>query len=131
MMLFSFCPVFIFGQVKTDFETGFTGGWEQFPENRWGISDENPISGFYSLRHSFDNSGSGCDNISLNYGELLVDSSIYWSFKLFYDYKPSGSNNWAVYLLSEENAELFHRLSGQGQVTAEIRLPGQERPAAQ
>ena len=108
MMLFSFCPVFIFGQVKTDFETGFTGGWEQFPENRWGISDENPISGFYSLRHSFDNSGSGCDHISLNYGELLVDSSIYWSFKLFYDYKPSGSNNWAVYLLSEENAELFH-----------------------
>lgn len=103
-MLFSLCPAIILGQVEIDFENGLSTGWEQFPSGRWDVSSEDPLSGNYSLRHIYDNSESGCDAISYHFGELLTDSLIRWKFLLHYDYKPSGSNHWTVFLMSEQGA---------------------------
>ena len=52
MLLFSFLPLFLYGQINIDFESGLTGEWEQFPQGRWEISGTEAISGTKSLHHA-------------------------------------------------------------------------------
>ncbi len=103
--VFSFWPLFAFGQVYYDFESGLHGDWEQFPLNRWESSPEQSLSGSYSLHHSFDNTTSGTDRISVETGYFDVNSKISWEFKLRHGYTSSSSNKWCAYLASETGAQ--------------------------
>lgn len=103
-LLFSLCPVFLWGQVKFNFENGLPENSRQFPANRWEVTDENPLTGQHSLKHMFDNSQSDMDVISFLIPEPNVDSTIICSFIVDYDYNPSGSNNWCFYFLSDGDA---------------------------
>jgi hypothetical protein len=102
--LFSLWPFFALGQVSTGFENGLGGEWDQFPQNRWESSPDQPLSGSYSLHHSFDNTVSGLDRISIKTGIFDASHSISWEFKLRYGYTCSSTNNWQVYLASDKRA---------------------------
>ncbi len=104
-------------QTSQDFEDGdltFTGsmGWrmEQIPDQHWGLDSLNPISGKYSLHHSFDNSQAGCDYFILHHfpfrrsqpeDEIFSGDSLSFSFRLRHAYPPSSGNNWQLAILSE------------------------------
>ncbi|MCF8378796.1 MAG: lamin tail domain-containing protein [Bacteroidales bacterium] len=103
-LVFSLCPIFLWGQVKIDFESELSDRWEQSPSGRWGVSAEGALEGSKSLAHVFDNPESGCDLISYFLGEIDTDAAIRWKFVLHHNYNPSGSNNWGVYLLSTNRA---------------------------
>ncbi|MCB9012624.1 MAG: lamin tail domain-containing protein [Bacteroidales bacterium] len=102
--LFSFWPLFAYGQVFYDFESGLDSAWVQWPEEHWECSPDATISGSYSLHHSFDNSSSGNDMISLGMGDLDFSEDISWEFSLRHGYLPSSSNKWEVYLASDKSA---------------------------
>lgn len=105
-------------QPPLDFEEGvlslYAGdmGWrlEQIPAQCWGVDSLNPISGKYSLHHSFDNSQAGCDYFILHHfplrrsrpgDEIFSGDSLSFSFRVRHAYPPSSGNNWQVALLSE------------------------------
>lgn len=93
-------------QINENFEQGNLNNWNQAPGNRWQASTNTPISGSYSLQHSFDNQDSDIDYISTNLGYVNPnEGNISWEFKIRYEYNPSSSNNWGVYLFSDKNAE--------------------------
>ena len=77
-------------------------GWriEQQPENRWGLDSLDPISGRYSLQHSFDNDRPGCDYFVMHHHPFRKDS-LSFSFRVRHAYDPSSANNWQVAILSE------------------------------
>ncbi len=100
-MLFSFCPYFLMGQLEIDFENGTLINWEQFPPDCWSICKENSLQGQHSLCHIFDNPENGTDRISLGMDALDKNSAFSFEFLLNYNYRPSASNNFAVYLMSE------------------------------
>ncbi len=104
-LLFSLSPIFLWGQVKIDFETVLSTRWEQSPAGRWGATSEGVLSDSYSLGHLFDNSESGRDAISYYFGEIDLEKPVSWKFLIHHNYNPSGSNNWAVYLLSNIGAQ--------------------------
>ena len=107
-LLFSLCPVFLWGQVKINFENGPPEGMEQHPAGRWGVTASNPLEGEYSFHHVFDNNESATDAVSFLIQEPRLDTFIQCSFIVRYDYQPSGSNNWCFYFLSERNAGSMH-----------------------
>ncbi len=104
-LLFSLCPVFLWGQVKINFENEPPEGMEQHPVGRWGVNANDPLEGEYSFHHVFDNIESATDAVSFIIPEPRLDSFIQCNFIIRYDYQPSGSNNWCFYFLSERNAE--------------------------
>jgi hypothetical protein len=90
------------GQITDDFESGDISSWTQSPENRWKADSDNPLSGAYSLHHSFDNTGSGCDLIGLSLKNIRPEKgTTTWSFRIRYGYDPSSTNNWVVFLMSD------------------------------
>ncbi len=99
-ILFSFCPYFLMGQFEINFEEGLPADMEQFPVVSWSVCNDNPLEGNYSLCHSFDNSENGTDIFSFFHEELDSSAPFSMEFLIQYNYKPSLSNNWAVYLLS-------------------------------
>ncbi|MCK4920652.1 MAG: lamin tail domain-containing protein [Bacteroidales bacterium] len=103
-LVFSLCPIFLWGQVKIDFESELSDRWEQAPSGRWGVTTTGALNSSYSLGHIFDNSESCRDVISYYFGEIDPEKPIEWSFILHHDYNPSGSNNWAIHLLSDNGA---------------------------
>ena len=105
MLLFSLLPSIILSQINIDFENGFIGDWEQFPENRWETSGVGSLSGTKSLHHSFDNNVAGTDFISLKTGIINPDSLISWDFIIKHGYLPSSSNRWLIILLSDKPAD--------------------------
>jgi hypothetical protein len=105
------------GQVSTGFESGLGGQWEQFPENRWQCSPEQALSGSYSLYHSFDNTVSGTDRISLETGTFDVNSQISWEFTLRHGYLPSSTNKWQIYLSADKAAT---ESGGSGSINAYV-----------
>ena len=105
LLLFSFWPLFAFGQIIIDFESGLTGDWEQFPLNRWESSGADPLSGTQSLHHIYDNPLAGTDIISLKTGIINPDSLISWEFIIRHAYPPSSSNRWIILLLADMPAE--------------------------
>ncbi len=104
-LLFSLCPVFLWGQVKIDFENGLPAGMEQFPSDRWGAGPDDPSGDNTSLYHIYDNSSSARDAFSVEIPEPDMDFEFNCSFVIDYQYNPSGSNNWSFYVLSEYGAE--------------------------
>lgn len=103
ILLFSFWPLFVFGQISDDFEGGSLSSWVQHPISRWESSSDIPLSGNYSLHHTFDNSEAGTDQISVRTGIINPDSLIIWEFKLKHGYLPSTLNKWSILLACDHN----------------------------
>ncbi len=106
-LLFSLWPYFLSGQVIIDFENGLPSEAGQFPAERWDVTTDEPLNGSYSLKHIFDNDVSSGDRISFHHDEALLQRPVTWEFTIRYPYKPSASNNWSVFLLSEKPAEFM------------------------
>ncbi len=95
--------VFMHAQVLTfNFEDLSLTDWQQSTDNHWAIDTLSPVSGNASLHHNFDNSDAGYDIVSYCHDPLVFDSAITsWQFAVVYDYKPSGSNNWAFWIAQD------------------------------
>jgi hypothetical protein len=95
--------------VYFDFENGDINNWNQCHSGSWHCDTVKPIRGLASLHHCFDNKEAGFDAISFNYDIIqLNDESLTIEFALRYEYRPSSSNNWAVWLAAENNASHMH-----------------------
>lgn len=100
----------VFSQITQDFEDNNLGLWIQSTSNYWGITSTDAISGSLSLKHIFDNSESSHDQIALPLAaNYLNGGESTWRFQIKYGYSPSGSNNWAVFLISDKNAQEMHQ----------------------
>lgn len=108
------CPLSIWCQLSLGFEDGALP-LEQFPPGRWGIDSLDPISGRYSLHHSYDNSESGCDYFLKHHGpftrsrpgdSIFTGDSLSFSFRLRHSYDPSSGNNWQLALLADLDGEI-------------------------
>lgn len=108
MILFLLLGCNILAQVNIDFEDTQLNEWNQ-SENHWIISNENPIDGFYSLRHDFDSQERNTDAISYQIADIYPDQKMEWCFDLKYSYNPSALNNWQVYLLSKGDYEEMNK----------------------
>ncbi|MEA1886385.1 MAG: lamin tail domain-containing protein [Bacteroidota bacterium] len=104
VLLFIMIPGMVYAQVVNEnFESGLTGNWFQDPANRWSVDSLQNISGSFSLHHSFDNPGSGCDRIGIMINGLQPTASeTSWQFKIRHSYNPSSSNNWSFFLMSDQ-----------------------------
>ncbi|MDR2650896.1 MAG: lamin tail domain-containing protein [Prevotellaceae bacterium] len=102
LALWLFCsPFVLLSQIKYDFESGSLDEWIQKPAgvpNPWEASDNSPISGARSLRHS--RSGvARTDTIFIPVtGITFEEHDVTWKFLLKHTYNPSGTNKWAVFL---------------------------------
>jgi hypothetical protein len=109
MVIFLFFPQIIFSQVKVTFEDSNLNKWQQFPPYHWELSSTGALEGKYSLHHAFDNFEAANDRISLLHNPLYFDlSNCVWSFDIKYDYAPSSSNNWAVFIAADRPALYMH-----------------------
>ena len=100
-----FIPFMVYGQVSDNFESGNLNMWMQSLTGRWGIDSVTPLSGKYSLWHSYDNPEAGSDQIAFRLINLKPSAgNIYWSFLVRHGCDPSSSNNWAVFLLADNSA---------------------------
>jgi len=98
-------PCLSTAQLNENFESGTITGWVESSNGRWDASSVNPISGIYSLQHIFDNPSADHDQISYPVYNIALDSATTtWRFKVKYGYTPSGSNNWGVFLVSDQNS---------------------------
>ena len=105
-LLFWFVASHIYGQVLEDFESGKLAGWEQSSIGRWEASNQQPVSGTYSLHHTFDNTSSDSDQISYAIFDLRLEKGLTtWRFKIRHSYSPSSLNNWAIHLISDQNSQ--------------------------
>lgn len=104
-----FCPALVFGQVSENFENAHLLQWDQFPLDRWTCTDLDPLQGSYSLRHNFDNTESGVDRISYYFKDIDLKRPIRWEFLMKYEYNPSSTNNWNVFLLANMPAEFMDK----------------------
>ncbi len=99
-------PVLLTAQVSFDFEGGSIEGWKESDAARWNADSLDAISGAFSLHHTFNNSSSGHDQISVAIADLKPDQGLTsWRFKIRHSYAPSSSNNWSVYLFADKSAE--------------------------
>ena len=102
-------PLSIWCQWPLGFEDGALP-LEQFPPGRWGIDSLDPISGRYSLHHTYDNSEAACDYFMMPHGiftlsrpgdSIFTGDSLSFSFRLRHGYAPSSVNNWQLALLAD------------------------------
>lgn len=102
LIILLFLPLSAWAQtpiLDIDFEDADISGWEQVPENRWNASDSQPITGQYSLQHTYDNANAAQDRISHSIDDFTLNGGkITWRFQLRYAYNPPGSNHWAIFL---------------------------------
>jgi hypothetical protein len=102
-------PALAYGQISETFESGSLPGWIQSNAGRWKADSISSISGNFSLHHSFDNADAGTDAIGLEITNLkLTKGTVRWSFMLRHGSEPSSSNNWAVFLLSDNGPAEMH-----------------------
>ncbi len=112
-------PACLWSQSPVGFEDGevqgYPGdlGWrvEQDPPHRWSVDSLNPISGTYSLHHSFDNSQAGCDYFIMHHHPFkrsqpedsisIGGDTLSFSFRIRHGYPPSAGNNWQLAILAE------------------------------
>ena len=100
-----FVPSFCIGQINYDFESGSLVDWLQVPDAHWQASTVSPLSGSYSLKHTFNNTSSATDRISIALPSWNINSGdIKWQFKVKHGYDPSASNRWWVYLMADQDA---------------------------
>jgi len=104
ILLVFLMPLPALGQIMENFESGNLSGWIQSPEGHWNTDNLNPVSGLFSLYHSFDNTEAGSDMIGLAVKNLHPDKgTVKWNFTVRHGYDPSASNNWAVFLMSDSD----------------------------
>jgi hypothetical protein len=97
-----FIPVPLFCQVTDNFETGTLIKWKESVAGHWKADTSGALSGKYSLHHVYDNSLAGNDQIGIPIINLEPSMGLTkWSFKLRHGYDPSSSNNWGVFLISD------------------------------
>ncbi len=102
ILFFLFIPVPLFCQVIDNFETGRLNKWVESVPGHWKADSTNALSGKYSLHHIFDNADAGNDQIGIPLTNLKPSMGVTkWSFKLRHGNDPSSSNNWALFLLSD------------------------------
>ncbi|HOP05380.1 MAG TPA: lamin tail domain-containing protein [Tenuifilaceae bacterium] len=102
-ILLLLAPFILPAQVTYDFEDGSIDGWLQVPAERWETSNVTPLSGSFSLKHSW--TGTDKDRISVELPSWQgSDGTITWRFLLKHGYNPSSSNNWAVFLFCNKDA---------------------------
>ena len=95
-------PVSAFGQIVENFESGNIVNWVQSTEGRWKADTTASLSGRFSLHHIFDNPDAGVDQIGIPLKNLHPSEGLTrWSFLVRHGYEPSSSNNWAVFLMSD------------------------------
>lgn len=108
LIFFSLLSVELSAQYLFDFEIDgsdlpgsyLEGLFLQLPQDRWEISSEGAISDNFSLHHSYDNEGTGCDFCLIMHDPLEMHDSLTISFRIRHGYPPSSSNNWQVAILS-------------------------------
>ena len=101
-------PLCLWSQSPVGFEDGMMQirpgnlGWrlEQFPPNRWGLDSIDPISGHYSLHHTYDNPQAACDYFIMQH-HPFQRSSLSLSFRIRHSYPPSSGNNWQLAFLAD------------------------------
>ena len=104
-LLFAFAiALSTFSQIVYDFENFDLSNWTQSQADHFSISSTEQINGIASLHHSYDNSSSGHDQISLPINLDLSKGTTVWKFKIRHGYNPSSSNNWGVILCSDKDA---------------------------
>ena len=109
IFFFLLLPLPLLSQIIQNFENSSPEMWMQSDYPRWDTSSFKPLNGKYSLRHIYDNAGSGHDQISLEHNTLLLDSATTtWKFKIRHGYNPSSNNNWGVFLVSDKNSSYMH-----------------------
>jgi hypothetical protein len=97
-----FIPVHLFCQVVDNFESGSLKGWTESVAGHWKADTTASISGRYSLHHVFDNPAAGTDQIGIPVTNLEPSMGLTkWSFRIKHGYDPSSSNNWGVFLISD------------------------------
>jgi hypothetical protein len=97
-----FVPVSLSGQMIENFETGTLNKWVESSAGRWKADTAGALSGRYSLHHVFDNPDSGNDQTGVPVTNLEPSmGTVKWSFKIRHGYDPSSSNNWGVFLISD------------------------------
>ena len=102
-----FIPASVFSQVSDNFETGNLKKWTESIAGHWKADSIGPLSGKYSLHHVYDNPAAGTDQIGIPVTNLEPSMGLTkWSFKIKHGYDPSASNNWGVFLISD-NEPLF------------------------
>jgi hypothetical protein len=96
-------PYAAFGQILENFESGSTINWIPGTEGRWKADTVASLSGKFSLHHIFDNPDAGADRIGISIKNLHPSQgSTRWSFLVRHGYDPSASNNWSVFLISDD-----------------------------
>jgi Lamin Tail Domain len=97
-----FIPTSLFCQVSDNFETGNLKKWTESVNGHWKADSIGPITGKYSLHHVYDNPSAGIDQIGIPVTNLEPSMGpTKWSFKIKHGYDPSSSNNWGVFLISD------------------------------
>ena len=100
-----FIPVHLFCQVSDNFETGSLKRWTESVAGHWKADTTGSLSGKYSLHHVFDNASAGTDQIGIPVTNLEPSMGLTkWSFKIRHGYDPSSSNNWGIFLISDNES---------------------------
>jgi hypothetical protein len=106
--IIALCTISQAQQLEFSFEDNSFSEWVQSESNHWHLDSLSPIAGKRSLHHSFDNSSSGTDQISVPHEQLRLDSSVTnWQFSVRYAYNPSSGNNFSCWLVSEKDARFM------------------------
>lgn len=102
ILLFWLMPCIVLSQVSVNFETSILSQWVQTVQGHWEADTVSPLSGRYSLHHIYDNPDAGSDQTGLPLTNLrpLLDT-VKWKFMIRHGYDPSASNNWSVFLMSD------------------------------
>ena len=95
-------PVLVSGQIAENFESGIPQNWIQQTDLHWEADTITAISGSFSLHHVYDSPESGSDQIATSIKDLFPSEGLTrWSFLVRHGYDPSSSNNWCVFLMSD------------------------------
>ncbi len=111
--LIFFIPAICISQGTYNFESGSLSGWTQVPNTHWAASSASPLNGSYSLRHTYDNTASATDRISIPLPSWNPNNgNITWQVKVRHGYPPSSSNRWWIYLMSDKDASQMQPSGG-------------------
>jgi hypothetical protein len=104
VFLFFMIPVISLGQsVSVDFEDRDLTGWYQSVQGHWCITENDSPENKYSLSHCYNDTVSGTDWIAYFHSPLnLSNAKSSWQCTIRYDYAPSSTNYWAVFLTNNE-----------------------------
>jgi len=89
-----------------DFESPGLDSWVQSSPGNWKADSVSALSGRYSLHHVFDNPESGNDMVGIMVPGIKPEAgTVKWEFQIRHGYDPSSSNNWGVFLVSDNQPD--------------------------